>query len=183
MARGSPAPPGRYRAKKKAGRAALDRISNEPRTLLRGMDESEEVEPESYQNLAIVEWLPRRGDSATHEQALTALAERFEARHEDRWLRDVLATQPDERTRQGWTALSEAVQANLTDESDTALAKGADAAAQLRAAGDAAGARRAELKQTNALEGSWRPVKCLEKEATGGRRPKRMGNSWIPGQR
>src|SRR5947208_2020765 len=97
LARGSAAPPGRYRAKKKVRQIALDKISKDPELLLRRIDEGKDVEPESYQNLAIAEWLPRRGRSAIHERALTALAGRFEARHRDVWLRDVLASPPGER--------------------------------------------------------------------------------------
>jgi CHAT domain-containing protein/tetratricopeptide (TPR) repeat protein len=141
------------------------------------------VEPESYQNYAITEWLPRRGRSATHERALAALAGRFEARHRDRWLRDVLASPPGKRTVQGWTALAEARQANLTDQSeDKALAKGAEAAAQLRAAGDRAGALRAELEQAYALARALRPAECLEKAAAVERSATARNYSWILGQ-
>src|SRR5260370_7318980 len=137
--------------KKKVRQEALARISNDPEMLLRRIDAGEDVEPESYLDVAVVEWLPRRWEDAKYERALVALATRFEKRHNDRWLRDVLAARRSERLVTGLAALSEAVRANLADESDRALERSVDAAEQLRAAGSGAGALRPQIYQNYPL--------------------------------
>ena len=77
---------------KKFRQAALDRISDNPQYLLILIDRGEAVEPESYLDMAVTKWLPRRWECAECERALEALAVRFEDRHHDLWLRDMLAS-------------------------------------------------------------------------------------------
>src|SRR5260370_1846968 len=148
--------------KKKVRQEALARISNDPEMLLRRIDAGEDVEPESYLDVAVVEWLPRRWEDAKYERALVALATRFETRHKDRWMRDVLAARRSERLVAGLATLSEAVRANLADESDRALEKSSEAAALLQSAGDNAAVLRGEFEQTYALHRSLRWTECLQ---------------------
>jgi len=141
------------------------------------------VEPESYLDVAVTRWLPRRWEHANYERALTALATRFEERHGDGWLRDELAARRSERLAAGLAALAEALQANLADESDRALAKSAEAADRLHAAGDQAGALRAEFEQAYALHrGLQSAGQCLEKAAAVERRAAARQYSWLLGQ-
>lgn len=150
--------------------------------LLGRIDRGEDVEPESYLDVAVTKWLPRRRENPKFERALGALAVRFDQRHRDRWMRDVLASRPGEQAARGLSALSAAVEANLSDESDRALASATDAVSSLRAAGNDAGRLRAELEQTYALERALRPDECLEKAVAVERKAAAMSYSWILGQ-
>ncbi|SPE35325.1 conserved hypothetical protein [Candidatus Sulfopaludibacter sp. SbA6] len=141
------------------------------------------MEPESYLDVAVTEWLPRRWDSGKYERVLSALAAGFEQRHGDRWLRDVLAARRSERLAAGLAALAEAARANLADESDRALAKAGVAADELRAGGSRAGALRAKFEQTYALHRSVRSAaECVEKAVALEREAEAMKYSWILGQ-
>jgi CHAT domain-containing protein len=149
---------------------------------LRRIERGEDVEPEIYLDVAVTKWLPRRWQDAKFERALSALAIRFDERHRDRWLRDVLASRRRRRAEQGLAALSAAVEANLADESDRGLANATDAVSRLKAAGDEAGALRGELEQIYALERAQRSAKCLDKAAAVERKAMAMSYSWILGQ-
>jgi CHAT domain-containing protein len=170
---------------KLAGRqTALTRTSDkDPESLLRRLAAGQEVEPEEYLDMAVIEWLPRRSQSDKYERALRALAVRFEERHGDRWLRDLLASKPGNGLTQGLGTLSEAVRANLADESDRALKKSAEAADQLRGAGNRAGAMRADFEQVYAVHRVLRPAAgCAEKGAAVEREAAASNYSWIAGQ-
>ncbi len=140
------------------------------------------MEPESYLDVALTKWLPRRWESGSYERALDALAVLFEERHGDRWLLDVLAAKRSDGMAAGLAALAEAVRANLSDESDRALEKAGEAVRSLRAAGDDAGALRAELEEVYALERALRPAECLERTAALVRKAEAKDYSWILGQ-
>jgi CHAT domain-containing protein len=147
------------------------------------MDRGEAVEPESYLDVAVTKWLPRRWENADYERALEALASRFDERHSDRWLHDMLAAKRSERLTAGLAALAEAVSANLADESDRALTKSSEAAGELQTAGSQAGALRAKFEQTYALHRSvTSAAECVEKAVTVGRQAEAMKYSWIQGQ-
>lgn len=141
------------------------------------------MEPEYYQDIAITEWLPRRWEDAKFDKALLALASRFESRHRDPWLRDVLATPRSDRVVRGWADLSEAVKANLADQSDRALLKAPEASRNLRAAGDYAGALRGDLEHVYAL---YRAVQtapeCVQKAIVVQHNAQAMNYRWILGQ-
>uniref|UniRef100_Q02DA1 CHAT domain-containing protein n=1 Tax=Solibacter usitatus (strain Ellin6076) TaxID=234267 RepID=Q02DA1_SOLUE len=130
------------------------------------IEHGEDVEPENYLELAVTQWLPRTADCAECRRALDALAVRLEERHGDRWLRDVLAAKPGAKLAAGLHALSEAVHANLADESEPALTKAVQAADLLRMAGTPAGRMRAEFEQTYALHRSVRSAAACLKKAT-----------------
>ncbi len=141
------------------------------------------MEPEYYQDIAITEWLPRRWEDAKFNQALLALASRFESRHRDPWLRHVLATPRSDRDVRGLVALSEAVRANLADESDRALVKAPESSRDLRAAGDSAGALRGDLEQVYALHRAVETAhECVQKAIPVEHRALAMNYRWILGQ-
>src|SRR5271166_6044355 len=89
-----------------------------PETLLRRIADGKPVEPENYLDMVMTEWLPRQHQNEKYASALNALAQRFEQRHGERWLRDALAAPPSQRGTDGLAALAQAVQANLADETD-----------------------------------------------------------------
>jgi CHAT domain-containing protein/cytochrome c-type biogenesis protein CcmH/NrfG len=169
--------------KKKVRAEALATLSDKhPEGLLRRIDEGKPVEPEQYLDLAVIEWLPRQRDSEKFASALSALGSRFEERHGDRWLHDALALGPSHRRAAGLTALSEAVEANLTDATDQALERSREAIAFLQSAGDSAGAARAELEEVYALQRAVRPAECLQKVVAVERQAAGLHYSWILGQ-
>jgi CHAT domain-containing protein len=131
---------------------------------LQRIEHGEDVEPENYLELAVTQWLPRTPDCAECRRALDALAVRFEERHGDRWLHDVLAAKPGATLSAGLHSLAEAVRANLADESDPALDQAVKAGNLFRTADTQAGRLRAEFEQTYALHRSVRSAaKCLQK--------------------
>jgi CHAT domain-containing protein len=141
------------------------------------------VEPESYLDMAVTKWLPRRWENGGYERALEALASRLEERHGDRWLHDVLTAKRSDRLAAGLAGLAEAASANLADESDRALAKSSEAADELQAAGNQAGALRARFEQTYALHRSLQSARhCLEVGAAVERQAEAMAYPWIRGQ-
>jgi CHAT domain-containing protein len=148
---------------------------------MRRIGEGEDVEPESYQDIAVTRWLPRRGESARYERALAVLAARFEQRHQDPWLRDVLASKPGDKQTSGLKALSAAVEANQADDSDSAQAQAGEAERLLRAAGNEAGGLRAELEYTYALERALRS-ECLDKALALERKAAARNYFWILSQ-
>ena len=169
--------------KKQVQESALSRISNDPENLLRRILDADDIEPETYLDEAVIDWLPRRWEGAKYERALDALATRFETRHKDRWLRDVLARKRSELLATGLATLSEAVRANLADESDRALAKSAAAAEELRAAGSESGALRAEFEQTYALHRTLQSsAECLQRAVALERKRDVKEYSWIRAQ-
>lgn len=170
--------------KKEARLRKLAQISDkDPDVLLGLVDAGQPIDAESYLDVAIVEWLPLLGQDAKYERALRELATRFEDQHRDRWLRDVLAMKTSSGLIQGLTFLSDAVRANLADESDRALAKSVEAANRLRAAGARAGVLRAEFEQVYALHRTVRSASgCAEKAADLEQPATARGYSWIVGQ-
>lgn len=154
-----------------------------PELLLRRLDTGLEVEAENYLNVAVIHWLPRRKQDERYERALSALATRFEKQHGDRWLRDLLASRASSQSTRGLAALSEAVQANLADESDRALAKSDEAADRLQAAGNRPGTLRADFERTLALHRAVRSAAgCVEEAATVESGAAARGYTWIAGQ-
>ena len=57
--------------------------------------------------MAVSKRLPRRWENANYERALQTLAARFEERHHDGWLRDVLAVRRSDALDRGIVALAE----------------------------------------------------------------------------
>src|SRR5215831_18005350 len=88
--------------------------------MLRRIAGGESVDPESYMDMTLVEWLPRRWDGPQYSQALGFLSERFEQEHGDRWLRDLLAAGRSDRGIAGLRMLAEAAKANRSDGSGVA---------------------------------------------------------------
>jgi CHAT domain-containing protein/predicted Zn-dependent protease len=168
-----------------ARQTALMRISDkDPEGLLRRLAVGQEVEPENYLDVAVIEWLPRRrSESDQYGRALRALAVRFEEQHGDLWLRDMLASKPGSRLTQGLVTLSEAVRANRADESDRASAKSAEAAGQLRAAGSRAGVLCAEYEHVYVSNRTARAAhRCAEKASALEREAAMLRYSRIAGQ-
>jgi CHAT domain-containing protein len=149
--------------------------------LLRRIAEGKPVEPEQYLDLAVVAWLPHQQDDQKHASALGELAARLEKLHGDRWLRDTLASRPSLKRAEGLTALSKAVEANLSDATERAHAKSQEAIALLQSAGDSAGAARAELEEVYALQRAVRPAECLQKAASLERQAGDLHYPWILG--
>jgi CHAT domain-containing protein len=140
------------------------------------------VEPESYLGVAVTEWLPRRWEGEKYERVLTELATRFEQRHGDRWLRDMLAARRSKRLDAGMAALAKAVQANLADD-DLALVESVEAADKLRASDSQAGALHAEFDEVYALRTSAQSArKGLLKAIAVERKAEAMKYAWIRGQ-
>jgi CHAT domain-containing protein/tetratricopeptide (TPR) repeat protein len=173
----------RLEQEKKVRQAALDRISDKnPDGLLRSIDQGEVVEPEEYLDVAVTDWLPLRWEDARYERVLSALADRFVEQHHDPWLRDVLAAKRSEGMVTGLKALAAAVDANLKDETEPALEKSGEAARELRAAGNGAGALRADFEQSYALQRTVRSAACRQHAAALQLTAARMGYRWIDGQ-
>ena len=147
------------------------------------LDRGIAVEPESYLDVVVSKWLPRRWESADYEHALQVLAGLFEERHHDPWLRDVLSSRRSDKLLRGQVALADAVQANLADESDLALEKSAQAVKELRLARNSAGALRAEFEQIYALHRSVTSAAgCVEQAVALEREAKAAQYAWIFGQ-
>ncbi|HEY2664131.1 MAG TPA: hypothetical protein VGI47_07300, partial [Candidatus Binataceae bacterium] len=169
--------------KRRVRQTALARISDRPELLLQRIAGGDDVEPESYLDLVVTEWLPNRWNNPNYERALSALAARFDSRHSDPWLRDVLATPRSDRLALGLAALAEALKANLADESDRALVKAPEAARDLRATGDRAGALRADLEHAYALHRAVEGApECLQKAVDVEKNARAMKYAWILGQ-
>jgi len=169
--------------KRKVRQTALALISDHPEKLLERIAGGAEIEPESYLDLAITEWLPRRWDSESYDRALTALAERFEERHGDQWLRDVLATPRSAEAASGLAMLAEALKGNLTDESDRTLQIAPEASRRLRAAGNGAAALRADVEHVYALHRALdTAAQCLERAAEVEKNARAKNYQWILGQ-
>lgn len=130
----------------------------------------------------MTEWLPRQHESEKCAAALNALAQRFIEQHGDPWLHDALAVRPSQRRAEGLAALSDAVQANLTDATDRALKRSHDAIGLLQSAGDSAGAVRAGLEEAYALYQAVRPTECVQRAAAVERQAADRHYIWIRGQ-
>ncbi|HTS63453.1 MAG TPA: CHAT domain-containing protein [Candidatus Acidoferrales bacterium] len=141
------------------------------------------MEPEDYLNVAVVEWLPRRWEDARYERALGAVAERLVQQHGDLWLRDVMAARRSDGEIPGLRELAAATQANLEDETEEALQQSREAARRLRAAGDSAGALRADVELIYALHWSAASAaECISVARTVASRAEAARYSWILGQ-
>ena len=166
----------------KVRQAALDRISDKnPDRLLRSIDRGEVVEPEEYLDVAVTDWIPRRWEDARYERVLGALANRFVEQHHDPWLRDVLAAKRSEGMVTGLKSLAAALEANLKDETDRALEKSVEAGRELRAAGNEAGALRADFEQSYALQRTVSSGECLQHATAVKHTAARLGYRWIDG--
>ena len=86
--------------------AALAQISDDPARLLQRQAAGEQIEPEFYLSIAIVEWLPRRRDDPAAERALQILAKLFLERHRDPWARDALAAGRGRQDAPGFAVLA-----------------------------------------------------------------------------
>jgi len=166
-------------AKKKARKEALDRISVDPEVLLRAIERGEPLEPESYYDIALTEWLPRRWDDTKYDRALQALARLSSERHGDRWWRDVLAARKSDNAIRGSRALAEAIRANQSNQAKKGIVEAEQSAAHLRAAGDAAGAVRAEAEYIYAARRTFQPIKCVDRAISNDRIATKAGYSWI----
>src|SRR5262245_3502872 len=152
--------------KKNVREKALPHISSDPGRFLETLSSGEEVEPEYYLEIAIIHWLPLRWEDARTVQALDALARRFQTRHGDPWLRDLLASGKSDRLARGFAALAEAVRANRVSETEKAMASASEAAAVFRSAGNAAGALRAKAERVYALRFDARASECRDEAST-----------------
>jgi CHAT domain-containing protein len=169
--------------KRQVRQTALAGISDRPELLLQRIAGGDGVEPESYLDVAITEWLPHRSDNANYERALNVLAAQFEKHHSDPWLRDVLATPGSLEIVQGLTALAEALKGNLADESERALLKAPEAARLLRAAGNRAGALRADVEHVYALHRAVETAaECVDRAVEIEKNARAMNYRWILGQ-
>ncbi|HTS66125.1 MAG TPA: CHAT domain-containing protein [Candidatus Acidoferrales bacterium] len=150
---------------------------------MKRIEAGEDVEPENYLEIAVTKWLPGWWGDPTRERALRWLGTRFEERHGDRWLSDVLAVRRSEKMSEGLSALAEAVQANGADEPDRAMERAAPAAEQLRAAGSEAAASRADLEGAYARHRNIASAaECLAMAVKLEQRAQTMKYWWILGQ-
>jgi CHAT domain-containing protein len=169
--------------KRKVRQTALAQISDRPELLLKRLAGGDDVEPESYLDVAIIEWLPRRSESQNYERALNALAAQFQKRHGDPWLRDVLAAPRNAELVRGLAALAEALKGNLADESEKALAAAAESGRLLRDAGNSAGALRADVEHVYALHRAVdTAAECVKQAETVEKNARAMNYRWILGQ-
>jgi CHAT domain-containing protein len=168
--------------KKRARQAAVAGISKDPDSFLKRIEAGDNVEAESYQDVAIKEWLPRRWENPSYERALAALATRLQERHSDKWLLDVMAARRSDALRAGLQALAEAVKFSSADESEQALPKSQEAVSLLQSAGGGAASLRAKLEEVFALHRNRQPAKCLEKAIAVERAAKAASYSWILAQ-
>jgi CHAT domain-containing protein len=169
--------------KRKVRQTALARISDRPELLLQRIAGGDDVEPESYLDLAITEWLPRRSEDPNYERALNALAAQFQKRHGDPWLTDVLGAPQGPELVRGLAALAEALKGNLADESEKALVKAPEASRSLRSAGNRAGALRADVEHVYALHRAVETAaECVEQAVAVEKNSRAMNYQWILGQ-
>ena len=169
--------------KRKVRQTALARITDRPELLLQRIAAGDDVEPESYLDLAITEWLPRRSDDPNYERALNALAAQFQKRHGDPWLRDLLAARRSPELVRGLAALAEALKGNLADESERPLAAATEASRSLRSAGNRAGELRADVEHVYALHRALETAaECVEQAVTVEKNARAMNYRWILGQ-
>jgi CHAT domain-containing protein len=133
--------------------------------------------------MAVTKWLPHRWEPGDYEGALQALAARFEERHHDRWLHDMLASPRSEGLIRGQADLAAAALDNLADESDLALPKSVAAADGFRAAGSHAGELRAEFEQIYAIHRSIQSAdECVTKALALERAAEVRHYPWLVGQ-
>lgn len=169
--------------KKKVRRDALDRITEDPLAFLVRLDSGDQaLEPESYLNVAITRWLPRRWQAETYERALEKLAALYESRHRDRWLRDVLAARRSDALIGGLRNLGEALDANLSDDWKLALRLTSRASRQLRQAGSEPAALRADTEQVYALRRTYAATACVTEATNAARKADAGRYAWILAQ-
>ncbi|MBI4907412.1 MAG: CHAT domain-containing protein [Acidobacteria bacterium] len=133
--------------------------------------------PENYLEIAVSEWLPRRGEPRV-EAALMELARQFEASHQDRWLRDVLAATRPGQLQEGFAHLAAAAKANQSDETEKAVEFGRKASMELGNRNPAA-ALFAEGELIYALHFQERPVECVSRSTAAIARAAQRHYSWI----
>jgi CHAT domain-containing protein/tetratricopeptide (TPR) repeat protein len=168
--------------KRKVQQEAQSRITSDPEALLRRIERGEDVQPESYYNIALTQWLPRRWKEPKYGQGLETLATLAYNRHHDRWLRDVLTASGSQHLQRGYTALGEAVAANLEDAIERGIARARDAGTLLNEAGDSAGALRADAELVYGLQRSWLAKECAVRGRAVERAASKSGYFWILGQ-
>jgi CHAT domain-containing protein len=162
---------------------ALARISDRPELLMQRIATGDAVDPESYLDVAITEWLPRLSEDPNYERALNALAVQFQERHHDPWLRDVLAGPRSPELVRGLATLAEALKGNLADESEKALVAAAEAGRRLRAARNPAGALRADVEHVYALHRAVETAaECVDQAVTVEKNARVRNYRWILGQ-
>jgi CHAT domain-containing protein len=140
------------------------------------------VEAESYLDLAITEWLPRRWEDPAREAALTALAHLFEEQHGDHWLGDEMGARRSDGAVRGLNVLAVAVKANRADGVDAAGTEAVDAAEALRKAGHFAAALFADQEQVYALHRNNKPRECVDLALRSEGLASRARYPWIEGQ-
>lgn len=168
--------------KKEARRQALEKITADPAAFLRRIEQGDVVEPESYLDIAVTAWLPRRWEDAYLERALEKLASLFETRHRDRWLREMVSTPRNESLLPGLNALAQSLEANQGDQTEFALEKAKAAMAALKAANSRAGLLRAEAELIYALHRAYRPAECVEQAEKTHRASVEADYPWVAGQ-
>ncbi|MBI3681957.1 MAG: CHAT domain-containing protein [Acidobacteria bacterium] len=167
--------------KKETRQAALASISSDPMKLLERVRAEEEVEPEPYLDIALIDWLPRQDDAST-QKALHTLARLFQTRHHDVWLRDVLASGDGDQSISGFSLLASAVRANRARETEKALSAASQAASVLASAGNPAAALRAKAERVYGLNRAQRAKECVDEALATEREARRLKYQWILGQ-
>src|SRR5262249_51457666 len=103
-------------------------------------------------------------------------------KHGDRWLQDMMSAKQSDGMTAGLAALAEAVNANLSDESDRALEKAQEAAARVRATRSTPGELRAQFEWAYALRSVRSASDCVQKAVALEGTAERMQYRWIHGQ-
>jgi CHAT domain-containing protein len=137
---------------------------------------------EEYLKAAVARLLPEyySGDAAADDdgKVLRRMADEFEARHGDTWLRDVLKTPHSRRAADAFGALRRAVEAETRDWTKSSTE--ADMAGRLfRSAGSEAGALRAEFERVQALQVLYRYEQCASAGQELGRALGGRSYSWL----
>lgn len=142
----------------------------------RSMDAQQKADDEDYLSLAVTQWLPsvyseavpsrtRPAKSIPEENALRLIARILDLRHGDRWLEDLLRSEPSPNFTRGVEALSRAVTANAAGDPARAEIESRVSEKAFRAVGSDAGAIRAQLEDVYALQRSLRANECLSSAA------------------
>lgn len=146
---------------------------------------------ESSLEIATTRWLPnlysetnRAGHSreSSVKAALAFLAERLETRHEDKWLKDMLASPPSRPFGSGVSALARAVQADLEGNPEVAKALATDSARLFLVAHSEAGWERARLEETYALHRSGQGLSCAAEARSLPQKAIQNHYTWLQGQ-
>jgi CHAT domain-containing protein/tetratricopeptide (TPR) repeat protein len=124
---------------------------------------------EEYLSIAVREWLPALYSpagpgwrtNADVEKALLTLSEVLRAHHHDRWLADVLSSPPSDPFVDGLRALGDAVKTNAEGDPADGQSLAKKAERSFRAAGNIAGAVRAQLEAVYALQRGQKGSQCI----------------------